>query len=116
MGTPSSAPPTLPSLAGGPTSFSVVYRHPWSDPISIGFRARYTEGEESSFDTTNPTLFGQFTAYEILEPLGSVDALEHLADELRLLRCAGMLIECWRQRRQVHESAETHLVRDSVRT
>jgi glycosyltransferase involved in cell wall biosynthesis len=46
--------------------------------------------------------------------LGSRDALEHLAEELRLLRCAGMLFECWRQRRRMHGS--THLLRTAVRT
>lgn len=62
----------LRSWIEGPHSFCVVYQHPWSDAIHIGYRAVYSDGQESSFDTTNPTLFGQFAADNILEPLGSV--------------------------------------------
>jgi glycosyltransferase involved in cell wall biosynthesis len=42
-----------------------------------------------------------------LKRLGRRDAIALLAEELRLLRCAGMFLECWRQRWRVRPSAAT---------
>jgi hypothetical protein len=49
-----------------------------------------------------------------LSRLGSSDALEHLADELRLLRCVGMLLECWRQRATMRPAPHAHDIRSTV--
>src|SRR5207247_9700157 len=47
--------------------------------------------------------FDQCVRY--LKRLGRQDAVSLLAEELRLLRCAGMFLECWRQRGRVRQSA-----------
>jgi glycosyltransferase involved in cell wall biosynthesis len=40
-----------------------------------------------------------------LKRLGSRNALDRLVEELRLLRCVGMLLECWRRRAKTRPSA-----------